>query len=386
MGPSSRITAVQTPIIPLVADLIQANPGTISLGQGVVNYGPPPQAFAALQRFSADPDNHRYKHVQGIAPLIEAIGVKLAHDNAIDLDGRDIVVTAGSNMGFLNAVLAIADPQDEIVLLGPYYFNQEMAVSIAACRPVVVATDEAYQPDLERIAHAITDRTRAVVTISPNNPTGAVYSRSSLRAVNELCRQHRIYHISDEAYEYFTYGDATHYSPAAFASSRDHTISLFSLSKAFGFASWRIGYMLIPSVLCAPIKKIQDTNVICPPVISQFAALGALEAGYDYCRPHLERLSDIRALVVDALSSLGNLIHTPKAEGAFYFLARARCDLSSLALVERLIREHKVAVIPGSTFGVADQCCLRIAYGALEKETVADGMGRLTEGLRELIG
>ena len=384
MGPSNRIMAVQTPVIPLVAELIQANPGTISLGQGVVGYGPPPQAFETIQRFTADPANHRYQHVQGIAPLIEAIGAKLARDNAIDLEGRDIVVTAGSNMGFLNAVLAIADPQDEIVLLGPYYFNQEMAVSIAGCRPVIVATDEAYQPDTERITNAITDRTRAVVTISPNNPTGAVYSRSSLQTVNELCRERGIYHISDEAYEYFTYEDATHYSPAAFAGSRDHTISLFSLSKAFGFASWRIGYMLIPSALGGAIKKIQDTNVICPPVISQFAALGALEAGYDYCRPHLQRLGEIRALVVDALDSLSNLVHTPRAQGAFYFLVEVMCDLSSLALVEHLIREHKVAVIPGSTFGVQHRCCLRIAYGALEKETVTDGMGRLISGLRQL--
>ena len=385
MRPSTRITAVQTPIIPVVAELIEANPGTISLGQGVVSYAPPPQALEAVQRFSADIGNHRYKHVQGITPLIEVMGKKLIAENGIDLAGRDIVVTAGSNMGFLNAVLAIADLQDEIVLLSPYYFNQEMAVSIAGCQPVIVSTDASYQPDLERIARAITPRTRAVVTISPNNPTGAVYSKSSLQAVNALCRQHGIFHISDEAYEYFTYENATHFSPAASPDSRDHTISLFSLSKAFGFASWRIGYMVIPSELCAPIKKIQDTNVICPPVVSQYAAIGALEAGYAYCQPHLQRLSEIRSLVVDALGSLGNLIQTPRADGAFYFLAKVMCDLPSMTLVEQLIRVHKVAVIPGSTFGVEDQCCLRIAYGALGKETVADGMDRLTEGVRDLV-
>ena len=150
MQPSKRISAVQTPIIPVVAELIAANPGTISLGQGVVNYAPPAQALEAIQRFLADADNHRYKHVQGIAPLIEAIGNKLITENAIDLDARDIVVSAGSNMGFLNAVLAIADPQDEIVLLAPYYFNQEMAVSIAGCRAVIVSTDDNYQPDIAR--------------------------------------------------------------------------------------------------------------------------------------------------------------------------------------------------------------------------------------------
>ena len=281
MGPSNRITAVQTPVIPVVAELIEANPGTISLGQGVVNYGPPPQAMEAIERFLADENNHRYKHVQGIPPLIKAFGDKLDAENNIDLEGRDIVVTAGSNMGFLNAVLSIADPGDEIVLLAPYYFNQEMAVSIAACRPVIVSTDDSFQPDVAQIANAITGRTRAVVTISPNNPTGAVYSSACLRSVNELCRERGIYHISDEAYEYFTYEKATHFSPASLAGSRDHTISLFSLSKAFGFASWRIGFMVIPSALSTPVKKIQDTNVICPPVISQYAAGG--RAGRRFC-------------------------------------------------------------------------------------------------------
>ena len=340
----------------------------------------------AVARFAADSANHRYKHVQGIPPLIEAMANKLVVENKIDLAGRDIVVTAGSNMGFLNAVLAIANPRDEIVLQSPYYFNQEMAISIAGCRPIIVPTDENYQPDLELIARAITPRTRAVVTISPNNPTGAVYSKSSLRAVNELCAKHGVFHISDEAYEYFTYDRTSHFSPAASSDSRAHTISLFSLSKAFGFASWRIGYMVIPSELCESVKKIQDTNVICPPVVSQFAAIGALEAGYDYCRPHLRNLGEIRSMVLQALGSLGHLIQTPRADGAFYFLVKVMCDLPSMTLVEHLIQTYKVAVIPGSTFGVEDQCCVRIAYGALKKETVADGMGRFTQGLSELVG
>ena len=143
--------------------------------------------------------------------------------------------------------------------------------------------------------------------------------------------------------------------------------------------------MVIPSVLSESVKKIQDTNVICPPVVSQFAAVGALEAGYDYCRPHLQSLSEIRALVLESLASIGDLVQTPRAEGAFYFLTKVMGDLSSMELVENLIRTHKVAVIPGSAFGLEDQCCIRIAYGALDKETVADGMGRLTQGLRDLV-
>ena len=257
---------VQTPVIPVVGRLIRDNPGTISLGQGVVGYPPPLEALEAVARFAADPDNHRYGPVEGIPPLLEAIAAKLAADNAIaSSDESRIVVTAGGNMAFANAVLAITDPGDEVILLEPYYFNHHMAVTIAGCRPVVVPTDAAYQPVVPRIEAAITSRTRAVVTVSPNNPSGAVYPEATLRAVNALCRERGLYHVHDEAYEYFVYDGARSFSPASAPGTAGHTISLFSLSKSYGFASWRIGYMVIPAHLFDAVCKIQDTILICPP-------------------------------------------------------------------------------------------------------------------------
>ena len=202
---TSRMQAVQSPLIPIIGELIRSNPGTISLGQGVVYYDPPPEAIALLPEFLAHPENHKYKPVQGVAPLLSAIEAKLKADNGIEINGQNcIVVTAGSNMGFMNAVLAITDAGDEIIIQTPYYFNHEMAIAIASCRPVLVATDTNYQLRPKAIAQAITERTRAVVTISPNNPTGAVYSEEALWEVNQICRDRGIYHISDEAYEYFT--------------------------------------------------------------------------------------------------------------------------------------------------------------------------------------
>jgi aspartate/methionine/tyrosine aminotransferase len=128
----------------------------------------------------------------------------------------------------------------------------------------------------ELIEAAITPRTKAVVTVSPNNPTGAVYPESALREVNRICRERGVYHIHDEAYEYFTYGNARHFSPGSIAGSADHTISIFSLSKSYGFASWRIGYQVIPDHLFGAVNKVQDTVLICPPVVSQYAAVGAM--------------------------------------------------------------------------------------------------------------
>ena len=388
MRETFRMEAVQTPVIPLIGEMIRQNPGTISLGQGVVYYGPPPEAMEKVQQFFQDAENHKYKPVQGIPPLIDAIEAKLQAENHLDVESRDcILVTGGGNMAFLNALLAITDPGDEVILPLPYYFNHDMAIAMIGCRPVPVLTDENYQLRLDALADAITPRTRAIVTVSPNNPSGVVYSEADLLAVNTLCRERGIYHIHDEAYEYFTYDGAKHFSPGAIAGSSAHTISLYSLSKAYGFASWRIGYMVFPKRLLVAIKKIQDTNLICAPVVSQFAAVGALQAGAAYCHEKLKAIEEVRAMGVKALAPLERegLCTIPLSQGAFYFLLKVHAEWDALDLVERLIRDYKVAVMPGTTFGMENGCYLRVAYASLQKETIEEGLGRLVQGLQALV-
>ncbi|AUB40111.1 Aspartate/methionine/tyrosine aminotransferase [Nostoc flagelliforme CCNUN1] len=378
--------AVQSPIIPVVGELIKKSPGTISLGQGVVYYNPPPEAIEFLPKFLAEPSNNLYKSVEGISPLLTALAEKLQTFNGIEINGENcIVVTAGSNMGFMNAILAITNPGDEIILNTPYYFNHEMAIAMAGCRAVLVATDENYQLRPDAIAQAITPKTRAVVTISPNNPTGVVYSETALHQVNQICGDRGIYHISDEAYEYFTYNGVKHVSPGAFENSSEYTISLFSLSKAYGFASWRIGYMVIPKHLFVSVKQVQDTILICPPVISQYAALGALQAKAEYLESNIGAIAQVRQFVLDSLNRLQGLCSITPANGAFYFFLKVNTQMDALELVKRLIQEHKVAVIPGTTFGMDDGCYLRVAYGALQKETAKEGIERLVQGLETIV-
>lgn len=386
MRGSLRMQAVQSPIIPIVAGLIRSCPGTISLGQGVVSYGPPRSALDQMARFLDDPENHKYKPVQGLSFLLEALRTKLASENGIDpASGNQIVVTAGGNMAFMNALLATADPGDEVILQTPYYFNHEMAITMTGCHPVLVSTDQNYQLRPEAIRQAITARTRAVVTVSPNNPTGAVYPEAALREVNSLCREAGIYHIHDEAYEYFTYDGARHFSPGSIPGSAGHTISLFSFSKAYGFASWRVGYMVIPEPLLVSVEKIQDTILICAPVISQYAAAGALQAGAAFCREKLGPMNEIREIFLGELRQISHLCTVPPANGAFYLLLRVHAEQNPMQLTEQLIREHGVAVVPGSAFGLSQGCYLRIAYGALQKATAAEGIGRLVNGLRALL-
>ena len=382
---NKRMGAVQLPVVPIVADLIRETPGTISLGQGVVCYGPPEAALRNAISHS-DELNQFYGPVEGVPELVRMLARKLADENRIVInDERRLVVTAGANMGFLNALFGITDPGAEVILPTPYYFNHEMAVRMLNCVPVCVPTNRHFQVDPAAIAAAMTRRTTAVVTISPNNPSGAVYPEEVLRAVNKLCRERGIYHISDEAYEYFVYDDQRHFSPASLDDSVQHTISLFSLSKAYGFSSWRIGYMLIPAHLFEAVRKVQDTNLICPPLASQYAAIGALDTGRDYCDERIRQIARNHQFVIGELRKLDCIMDGVRSDGAFYVFIRLDTELPDMVVVERLIREFRIAVMPGSAFGMEHDCYLRISYGALDESTLEEGMQRLVSGLNAII-
>src|SRR5262245_28536597 len=169
---ASRMDAIQAPIVAVIGDMIRQYPGTISLGQGVVHYGPPPAAVEVARQALSNPDTHAYQDGAGNRALIGAIEDKLRRDNGIDGDrGSRVMVTAGANMAFVHAILAITSPGDDVILPVPFYFNHEMAIEMAGCSVARVPTDDRYQLDLDAIRCAITPRTRAIVTVTPNNPT-----------------------------------------------------------------------------------------------------------------------------------------------------------------------------------------------------------------------
>jgi aspartate/methionine/tyrosine aminotransferase len=391
--PAYRMEGVDTPIIPTIAAFVRNNPGTISLGQGVVNYGPPPQAIAALPSLMGDGSLHKYLGVSGHPGFIEAIHNKLAQENQIKL-GTDamVMVTAGSNMAFLNSVLAVADPGDEFILPMPFYFNQEMAIRMCGCIPVPVPTHADWSLDVAAMAAAITPRTRAILTVSPNNPTGAVYSEVSLRAVNALCAQHGIYHFSDEAYEYFTYEGAKHFSPASIPGAMKHTLSFYSMSKNYGMASWRVGYVVFPANLFDAMNKVQDTNLICAPMPSQLLALEAIKLGRNWVEPKVKALSEVRQTVYKTLEGLGDLVQFPQTQGAFYVLMKLPGLAQGIQAIEfnRVMTEKfKVASIPGFAFGLTntqEANYQRLSYGALEAASVAEGVQRYVAAVKDWYG
>jgi aspartate/methionine/tyrosine aminotransferase len=387
---SHRIALVDTPVMPAIAALVRDNPGTISLGQGVVNYGPPREAIAALPGLMGDVALNKYQAIIGHPALIEALTQKLANENNIHCASDSVVmVTAGSNMAFLNCLLAVGDPGDEFILPSPYYFNQEMAIRMVGCVPVSVPVNDDWSLNVEALAAAVTPRTRAIVTVSPNNPTGAVYSKESLTAVNALCAAKNIYHFSDEAYEYFTYDGAEHFSPASLPGAQRHTISFYSMSKNYGMASWRIGYVVFPADLLDAMNKVQDTNLICAPVASQMLALEVLKYGRAWVQPKIDALAVVRKNVYERLKGLGDLVQFPETQGAFYVFLKLpglAAEVDQLAFNRAMAQRHQVVSVPGFTFGLGDTeraNYQRLSYGALDAVSVDQGVERYVVAVKD---
>jgi aspartate/methionine/tyrosine aminotransferase len=417
--PAERLGQVLRPVIPELGALVRRTPGTLSLAQGMVGWGPPPQVAEALEGALAealplgphDPAEgacgplDMYGPVAGDPELLEALAATLSADG-LDLAGADLWVTAGSNMAF-NAIAQVlcegppAEPS-EVILPLPYYFNHVMAIQLAGGRPVPV--DAGLVPDPERLAAAITPRTRAIVTVSPNNPSGVVIPGPVLAAINGLCASRGLLHISDEAYGQFVYGGEPHVSPASLPGGAAHTVTLQSLSKAYGMAGWRVGFMAAPAAFTAALAKVQDTVLICPPRLIQRVARAALAAGPAWCRPRIAALAERRAQLLAAVADARGqglpvrLLAEP--DGAFYGLlaldplaldpAASRTltadGLTGEQLMRRLVLEHRVAAVCGESFGYpAGPPVLRLSYGLLAAAELEEALGRLLGGIRAVL-
>lgn len=381
---TQRIQSVLDPVIPTVNDWISQFPGTLSLGQGIAYFTPPESIFESLGHLDPSSSINGYGSCLGSESLLGEISQKLKRDNSIQNENSVTMVTAGANMAFSHIVQAIGDIGEEIILPTPYYFNHHMAITMAGLLPVCVPTQLDYQLDISAIEHAITNKTKAIVTVSPNNPTGAVYSKEDLILINKLCENKGLYHISDEAYEYFTYDSNTHYSPASENESYHHTISIFSLSKSFGFAGWRVGYLVAPKHLEPALRKVQDTQLICPPAITQIAATEAMKVGRDYPESFIPQLTKARNQLTNILLNNQAKCRFSPTQGAFYILVEFETSKTSEQLAFDWIKKFKLATLPASTFGIHHRPTLRISFGALAPSRLEEATDKLSQCLASL--
>ncbi len=382
-GLGRTASIMEAPLLKLTANA-RLPADVISLGQGVPFFGPPSEAVVAAGRVAGSQEGFCYTRDEGLLELRVALSKKLQSENGISADPADqIMVTSGSNQGFINALLAISEPGDEVIVFSPYYFNHVMAMQMSGCKPVFVDTDRDHQPDLEALGSALSERTKAIITISPNNPTGAVYSTPVLGFINSLCRDRGIYHISDEAYEYFHFEGSEHFSPGSLDPGMSHTISLFSFSKSYGMPGYRVGYVAYPAHLHKEMLKVQDTIAICSPALSQHAALAALEVGSGYPRSFLGVMQEVRDLFKTGLSGMDG-VRLPRTFGGFYFMLDLDTDKTSSEVALSLMENYGVITAPREMFG-GTTCALRISYANIKPEKARVGLARLKDGLSKIL-
>jgi len=383
---SSRCSIIRSaPIIKLLLE-VDMPKDVVSLGQGVPFFAPPTEVVSAIQQASAQPEGYRYTKDVGRDEVLEAVAEKIKQENKIIANPhRNIMMTAGGNQAFLNALLSITDLGDEIIVISPTYFNHVMAIKLAGCQPILLETrpEEGYLPDIDQIKNAISPRTKALVSISPNNPTGAVYPQKLLKSINDLCAEHSLYHISDEVYEYFVFDGAKHVSPGSFDSTLCHTISLFSFSKAFSMSGYRIGYMVYPEHLFEDILKVQDTIGICAPAPSQAGACIALGMGKSYVEKYLDVMRNTRRIFAETLENLENVFFS-KTNGSYYFFVGLKTTKPARTICKKLISEYEVVTLPGDIFDCSTPS-IRLSYGNVSEETAVEGMSRLQKGLEALL-
>ena len=317
----TRMDKVQSPIIPVIGAMIRQTPGTISLGQGVVHYGPPQAAVDAIRDGAG---RRRETPTVTATPRDTRPSSRRSRASSKPRTASTWRRAAGSWSRLAQTWRSCMRccpspiPATRSILPTPFYFNHEMAIDMAGCCAVRVPTDDHYQLRLDAIAAAITARTRAIVTISPNNPSGAVLTEASLRAVNALCRERGLFHISRRALRVLHLRRAPHVSPGALP-ALPHTRSRCSPSRrptaspAGGSATW-----CIPSASMSAMVKSQDTILICPTIARRWARRRRCEVGRGYCEGYVAELASVRDIVVGELSALAPLASVPAADGAFY--------------------------------------------------------------------
>jgi aspartate/methionine/tyrosine aminotransferase len=380
-GRTQRIQ--EAPIVKLISDS-KLPSDVVDLGQGVPFYGPPKEAMLAATEALQEESGFKYSPDSGFPALRETIARKLASENGVEADpSSNIMVTAGANQAFVNAILSITRPGDHVLVLSPYYFNHTMAVQLAGCKSVVIDTDRNYQPIVERIGKRVSKRARAIVLVSPSNPTGAVYSKDTINEIGALCAKNGIYFITDETYEHFIYDDAKFVSALSLDKEIEHTISLFSFSKSYGMSGYRIGYAIFPAGIYREMLKVQDTLTICAPSAFQVAAEAAMRLGAAYPKQFIPRIERVRKIFIQRLTGLG-FVEMPVTKGSYYFLLRLRTKKSDWNIAKRLIEKYGVITIPGGVFGTIYPA-LRVAYANVDESMAEKGISRLEKGLQEML-
>jgi len=324
----------------------------------------------------------KYTPVAGIPELRRAIVGWTEQRIGINYSPDAVLVSSGAKQSIFNVLFTLIEKGDEVIIITPYWVSYPEMVRLAGGSPVFVDSAEDFHLDIDAIGRSITDRTRAIILNSPNNPTGVVYTREEMEELAGLLREKEIYVISDEIYDCLVYEGKKNYSIAKVKGMRDKTFVVNGVSKSFAMTGWRIGWVLGPERIIKLAKSIQSHTTSCPSSISQYAALAALtkdDGSIERMRATFEKR---RNRCIELLSEIPG-ISFPRPDGAFYlFLDVSRYTHSSFGFATELV-DHDLAIIPGIAFG--KEGYLRLSY-ASSLEEIEKGIRHLKEfieGLRE---
>lgn len=371
-GISQRVKQISISAIkemPLIASKVG---DCVSLGQGIPSFPTPSHIVEAVCKVMRE-DLHAGKYTlgPGMPQLREAVAGSLsAHiGRPVDPD-TEICITVGAMEALLASILTVVERGDEVILPSPNYASHIEQVLLAEGVPVFAPLFvEDWQLDVEAIRNAITPKTKALVLCNPHNPTGANFSEAVLRDLAKLVREHELFVISDETYDFLVYDNQPHFSLTSMPELKDRLIATFSFSKKYAMTGWRVGYVYSSAALLDQIMKIHDAAAICAPSLSQHAALAALQGPQDCVDEIRAALAERRDLACERLDRMGDFFDYVTPQGAYYLMARYKVPgVDSMEFALRLLREARVVTIPGGAFGPAGENHIRLSFGGAEAE------------------
>ncbi len=364
----------------------------ISFSAGEPDFNTPKNVINAAIKAMQD-GNTKYTSVNGILPLREAICKKFKDDNNLKYDPSQIVVSTGAKQSLANAFLAILNPGDEVIVSNPYWVSYPELIRLADGKPVFVEGDEtsSYRFNKENLEKVVTEKTKAIILNSPNNPTGTIYTKEELIEIAEFAKKYDLIIVSDEMYEKLIYDGKKHISIASVSSDAyERTIVINGLSKAYAMTGWRLGYCGSTEKLAKLMTNIQShmTSNVCS--ITQYAAIEALNGPQNKVNEMILEFEKRRNYMVRTLEEM-KILSIIKPEGAFYIMINIEKCLEkeingeiikdSMDFSSKLLEHEKVAVIPGKAFGLDNY--VRVSY-ATSMELIEKGLKRINNFINKL--
>ncbi|MBI1280699.1 MAG: aminotransferase class I/II-fold pyridoxal phosphate-dependent enzyme [Anaerolineaceae bacterium] len=335
-------------------------PGLINLGSGTPDFVPPPEVFDAMQE-ALSSNRVQYTTWTGIPELRKAIAEKLKRDNQIEYDpDNELIVTSGAQEALMITLMTLLDPGDNALIPSPHYdeYTRDSKILGGDLIPVATTPESNFTVEVADLEAAITPRTKAIVIVSPNNPTGTVLPEERLREIGELAIKHDLIIVSDEIYEYYVFDGNKHVSMASLPGMRERTVTMNSFSKSFGMTGLRLGYIAAPAELIDSMLPFHHAMMICANVVTQYGGLAAISQPRDWFADVLQEYDRRRHAWMSLLDGIG--IGYSKPQGSYYIFIDIRSTgLTSAAFVKRAREEAKLVFQPGTIGGGAGEGFIR---------------------------